>query len=60
MSVIKEFVLYLCRLDGLNSALSPVVQGDNALSVKIQYNYYGKSDLDTVAKTDHKKIQRKI
>ena len=38
MSVIRGFGLYLCNRDGSNSTLSPVVQGDIALRVNIQYS----------------------
>ena len=30
--------MYLCRQDGLNSSLSPVVHGDIVLSINTQYN----------------------
>ena len=38
MSVTRELGLYLCSQDGSNSALSPVVHGDIALSINTQYN----------------------
>ena len=38
MQVTLELGLYFVQLNGSNSALSPVVYGDIALSIKTQYN----------------------